>query len=160
MSVKAATVAKIVATATATVTLAEVLAVDIAKPAATANVTVTSAEASVVETAKLTASERVIVTAVSSLHEATLAIEQPKVALSAGVAEVTVVVTKTVANGMTHGVTRKKSRVAVSHAPLAKVVMTPAGLTRATIGGVDATKMTLLIQGRTQCCLQLRNHWE
>ena len=160
MAVKDATVAKIVATVTATVTLAEVLAVDIAKPAATANVTVTSAEASVVETAKVTASERVIVTAVSSLHEATLAIEQTKVALSAGVAEVTVVVAKTVANGMTHGVTRKKSRVAVSHAPLAKVAMTPAGLTRAAIGGVDATEMTLLIQGQMQCCLRLKNHRE
>ena len=147
MAVKDATVANIVATTTATVTLAEVLAVDIAKPAATANVTVTSAEASVVETAKVTASERVIVTAVSSLHEATLAIEQTKVALSAGVAEATVVVVKTAAKGMTCGVVREKSRAAASHVPLATVAMTPAGLTRAAIGGMDATKMTRLIQG-------------
>ena len=133
---------------------------EIAKTAATANVTVTSAEASVVETAKVTASERVIVTAVSSLHEATLAIEQTKVALSAGVAEVTVVVAKTVANGRTRGVTRKKSRAAASHVPLAKVAVIPAGLTRAAIGGVDATEMTRLTQGRTQCCLRLKNHRE
>ena len=154
----AATVAKIVVTATATVTSAEVLAVEIVKTAATASVTVTSVEDLVAETAKVTASERVIVTAVSSLHEATLAIEQTEVASSAGVAEVTVVVAKTVANGMTHGVTRKKSRVAVSHAPLAKVAMTPAGLTRAAIGSVDATEMTLPIQGLTQCCLRLKSH--
>ena len=160
MSGMAATVVKIVVTATATVTLAEVLAVEIVKTAATASVTVTSVEASVVETAKVTASERVIVTALSSLREATLAIEQIRVALSAGVAEVTVVVVKTAANGMTHGVAREKSRTAVSHAPLSKVAVTPAGLTRAAIGGVDATEMTLLIQGRTQCCLRLKNHRE
>ena len=139
MAVKAATVVKIVVTATTTVTLAE---------------------ASVAETTKVTPSKRVIMTTVRSLRKATLAIEQTKVALSAGVAEVTVVVAKTVANGMTHGVTRKKSRVAASHVPLAKVAMTPAGLTRAAIGGVDATEMTLLIQGLTQCCLRLKNHRE
>ena len=104
MAVKAATVAKIVTTATATMTLAEVLAVEIVKTAATANVIVTSAEALVVETAKVTVSERVIVTAVSSLHEATLAIEQTRVALSVGVEEVTVVVSKTAANEMTSGI--------------------------------------------------------
>ena len=89
-----------------------------------------------------------------------MAIEQTKVALSAGVAEVTVVVAKTVANGMTHGITQKKSHAAVSHVPLAKVAVTPAVLTRATIGGVDATEMTRLIQGQTQCCLRLKNHRE
>ena len=99
-------------------------------------------------------------TAVSSLREVTLVIEQAKIALSAGVAEVTMAVTKTVVNGMTCGITRKKSRAAVSHVPLAKVAVTPAGLTRAAIGGVDASKMTRLIQGRTQCCLRLKNHWE
>ena len=153
----AVTVAKIVMTATATVTLAEVLAAEIAKTAATASVTVTSVEAPVVETAKVTASERVIVTALSSLREATLAIEQTRVALSAGVAEVTVVVAKTAANGMTCGIAQEKSRAAPSHAPLAKVAVTPAGLTRAAIGSVDATEMTLLIQSRTQCCLRLKN---
>ena len=112
------------------------------------------------ETAKVTTSKRVIVTAVSSLREVTLAIEQTKVALSAEVAEVTVVVAKIVANGMTRGVTRKKSHTAVSHVPLAKVAVTLAGLTRAAIGGVDTTKMTLLIQGRMQCCLRLKNHRE
>ena len=143
----AATVAKIVVTATVTVTSAEVLAVEIAKTAATASVTVTSVEAPVVETAKVTTSERVIVTALSSLREATLAIEQTRVALSAGVAEATAVVVKTAANRMTRGVAREKSRAAVSHAALAKVAVTPAGLTRAVIGGVDATEMTHLIQG-------------
>ena len=99
-------------------------------------------------------------TTVSSLCKATLAIEQTRVALSAGVAEASAVVAKTAANGITRGVAREKSRVAASHAPLAKVAVTPAGLTRAAIGGVDATEMTLLIQGRTQFCLWLKNHRE
>ena len=160
MSGMAARVAKIVVTTTATVTLAEVLAVEIAKTAATVSVTVTSVEAFVAETAKVTASERVTVTTLSSLREATLAIKQTRVALSVGVAAVTVVVAKTAANGMTHGVVREKSRVAASHAPLAKVAVTLAELTRAVIGGVDATEMTRLIQGRMQCCLRLKNHRE
>ena len=99
-------------------------------------------------------------TTVSSLREATLAIEQTKVALSVGVAEATVVVAKTVANGMMRGVTQKKSHAVASHVPLAKVAVTPAGLKRAAIGGVGATKMTRLIQGRTQCCLRWKNHRE
>ena len=156
----AATVAKIVVTATVTVTSAEVLAVEIAKTAATASVTVTSVEASLAETVKVTASGRVLVTALSSLREATSAIEQTKVALSAGVAEATVVVVKTAAKGMTCGVVREKSRAAASHVPLAKVAVIPAGLTRAAIGGVDATEMTRLTQGRTQCCLRWKNHRE
>ena len=154
------TVAKIVVTATVTVTSAEVLAVEIAKTAATASVTVTLVEGPVVETAKVTTSERVIVTALSSLHEATLAIEQTRVALSVGVAEATAVVTKTAANGMTCGVAREKSRAAASHAPLARVAVTLAGLTRAAISGEDTTGMTRLIQGRTQCCPRLKNHRE
>ena len=112
------------------------------------------------ETTKVTTSKRVIVTALSSLPEATLAIEQTRVALSAGVAEATAVVAKTAANGRTRGVAREKSRAAASHAPLAKVAVTPAGLTRAAIGGEDATGMTRLIQGRTQCCPRLKNHRE
>ena len=141
-------------------TSVEVLVVEIAKTAATTSVTVTLVGALVVETAKVTTSKRVIMTAVSSLRKATLAIEHTKVALSTGVAEVTVVVAKTVANVMTCSVTQKKSRTAVSHAPLAKVAVTPAGLTRAAIGGMDAIEMTRPIQGRTQYCLQLRSHRE
>ena len=104
-------------------------------------------------------------TTVSFPCKATLAIGQTRVVLSMEVAGVTIIVTKTVANVMTsgvmmHGVMQKKICTMVSYAPLTKVAVTPGGLTRAAIGGVGATGMTRLTQGRMQCCSQLRNQWE
>ena len=107
----------------------------------------------VVETTKVTASKMVIMTAAIFLREVTLAIEQKRGTLSVEAAGVAMVVAKTVANVMTHGmmmsgITRKRSRTAVSHVPLAKMAVTPGGLTRAAIGSVDAIEMTHPTQGR------------
>ena len=146
-------------------TLLGALVAQTERTAMTASIAATLAGASVAETVKVTVSDRVILTAVIFLHEATLVIEQTRVALSMQVAGVTMVVAKTVANVMTHGVmtfgiTQKRSRAMVSCTPLRKVAVTPGGLTRATIGGMDAIKMTRLTQGLMQCCMQLRNHRE
>ena len=166
---KVAIVARVAMTASAVVTSSEALAVEIAKTTMTASTAMTLARASDTETTKVTASDRAIVTAVSSPHEATLAIGQTRVVLSVGVARVTAVVAKTVAKTvanvmtcgvMTRGITQKKSCATISHAPLAKVAVTPGGLTRAAISGVGAIRMTCLTQGQTQCCPQLRNQRE
>ena len=162
---KVTIVTRVAVTMSAVVTLVEALAAEIVKTATTASAAATLAGALVVETAKVTASERAIVTVVNSLREVTLAIGQTRVVLSVGVARVTAVVTKTVVNVMTHAmmmrsIMQKKSQTTVSCAPLAKVVMTPDGLTRAMIGSVGTIGMTRQTQGRTQCCPQLRNQWE
>lgn len=165
MARKVTIVARVAVTASAVVTSVEALVAEIAKTAMTASAATTLVGTSAAETTKVTTSEKAIMTTVSSPHEATLEIGQTRVVLSVEVAGVTAVVAKTVANMMTCGVmtcgiTQRKSHTMVSHAPLAKVAVTPSGLTRAAIGGMGAMGMTRLTQGRMQCCPQLRNQRE